>query len=115
MGRAAAHGRAHEVATPLAGLDPIYIIRRPVLTEKSTDAMNDEGSKGSRYTFEVDRRATKTDVKRAVKALYNVDAERVQTRTYKGGGRRLRYGYVSARTRKTATVRLKEGQSIELF
>jgi len=95
--------------------DPIYIIKKPVLTEKSTAAMHDEGSKGERYTFEVDRRATKTDIKRAVKALYNVEVERVQTRTYKGGGRRLRYGYVSAKTRKTATVRLKEVQSIELF
>jgi hypothetical protein len=39
--------------------DPIYIIKKPVLTEKSTEAMNEHG----RYTFEVDRTATKADIK----------------------------------------------------
>ena len=36
-------------------VDPIYIIKKPVLTEKSTEAMNELGQ----YTFQVDRRAMK--------------------------------------------------------
>ena len=93
------------------GVDSIYVIKKPVLTEKSTEAMNEFG----RYTFEVDRRATKTDVKEAVEKLYGVEVVGVQTRTLKGKLRRMRYGYVRERVRKTAVVRLKEGQSIELF
>lgn len=92
-------------------VDATYVIKKPVLTEKSTDAMNEFG----RYTFEVDRRATKTDVKAAVEKLYGVTVEGVQTRTLKGKVKRLRYGYVREKTKKTAVVRLKEGDTIELF
>ena len=92
-------------------LDPIYIVKKPVLTEKSTEAMNELGQ----YTFEVDRRATKTDIKGAIESLYGVSVEGVQTRTQKGKLKRLRYGYVSESSTKTATVRVKEGQVIELF
>ncbi len=91
--------------------DPIYIIKKPVLTEKSTEAMNEHG----RYTFEVDRTATKSDIKDAIQKLYDVSVEGIQTRTQKGKLRRLRYGYVRDAVKKTATVRLKEGQVIELF
>ncbi|MEM0982615.1 MAG: 50S ribosomal protein L23 [Planctomycetota bacterium] len=93
------------------GHDPIYTVKRPVLTEKSTDAMNNLGQ----YTFEVDRRATKTEIKGAIESLYGVTVEGIRTRTLKGKVRRTRYGYVPAATKKTAIVRLKEGQSIELF
>jgi large subunit ribosomal protein L23 len=92
-------------------LDPIYIVKKPVLTEKSTEAMNEQG----RYTFEVDRRATKTDIKDAVESLYGVSVEGIQTRVQKGKLKRLRYGYVRESSTKTATVRVKEGQVIELF
>ena len=92
-------------------VDPIYVIKRPVLTEKSTEAMNEFGA----YTFEVDRRATKTDVKNAVETLYGVTVEKIQTRLNKGGSRRYRYGTVAAKAKKTAVVRLKDGDSIELF
>lgn len=93
------------------GHDPIYIIRKPVLTEKSTEAMNELG----RYTFEVDRRATKSDIKGAIESLYGVHVEGVQTRTLKGKVRRLKYGYVRESLKKTATVRLRDGEVIELF
>jgi large subunit ribosomal protein L23 len=92
-------------------IDPIYIIKKPILTEKSTEAMNELG----RYTFHVDRRATKTDIKGAIESLYGVNVEGVQTRTLKGKNKRLKYGYVRETTVKTATVRIKEGEVIELF
>lgn len=92
-------------------LDPIYIIKKPVLTEKSTEAMNEHG----KYTFEVDRRATKTDIKQAVESLYGVTVQGIQTRTLKGKLKRLKYGYVREKVTKSATVRVAEGQSIELF
>ncbi|HHN77990.1 MAG TPA: 50S ribosomal protein L23 [Phycisphaerales bacterium] len=92
-------------------LDPIYIIKKPVLTEKSTEAMNEYG----KYTFEVDRLATKTDIKGAIESLYGVHVEGVQTRVCKGKLKRMRFGYVREKVRKVATVRLREGEVIELF
>jgi len=88
-----------------------YIIRKPVLTEKTTAAMNEFG----RYTFEVDRRATKDEITAAVESLYGVHVEGIETRTYKGKLKRLRYGYVRESKKKHATVRLRDGESIELF
>lgn len=92
-------------------MDSTYIIKKPILTEKSTAAMNEE----ARYTFEVDRRATKTEVKRAVEHLYGVKVEGVATQVRKGGERRLKYGWVTEKKTKKATVRLAKGQVIELF
>ncbi|MEM7754616.1 MAG: 50S ribosomal protein L23 [Planctomycetota bacterium] len=94
-----------------ANASAIYIIRKPVLTEKTTEAMNEFG----RYTFEVDRRATKREIIAAVEELYAVHVEGIETRTYKGKLKRLKYGYVRDSLRKHATVRLREGESIELF
>ena len=91
-------------------MQPHYVIRKPLLTEKTTLAM-EEGQ----YAFEVDRRATKTDIKEAIERAYGVSVVKVTTSTQKGGMRRLKYGYVKAPVTKKATVRVKEGQAIELF
>ena len=88
-----------------------YVIKRPILTEKSTFAMNERGQ----YAFEVDPRATKVDVKRAVEELYKVKVVGVNTQNRKGKQRRLKYGLVKEPTTKKATVRLAEGQTIDLF
>lgn len=92
-------------------MNAIYVIKKPLLTEKSTEAMNEE----SRYTFVVDRRASKDQIKRAVQDLYGVKVTGVTTQVRKGRERRLRYGWVKSSETKKATVRLAEGQTIELF
>lgn len=92
-------------------MDPMYVIKRPLLTEKSTDAMNEHGH----YTFEVDRTASKTDVKRAVESLYGVRVHGVTTRVCKGKERRMRFGWVTEKVTKKATVRLHPEDTIELF
>lgn len=91
-------------------MQPHYVIRKPLLTEKTTLGM-EEGH----YAFEVDRRATKTDIKQAIERAYGVKVVKVTTQRRKGGTRRMKYGYVKAPTTKKATVRVKEGQVIELF
>lgn len=91
-------------------MDTTDVIMKPLVTEKATGEI-EEG----RYTFQVNRRATKRDVKRAVETLYGVTVEGVQTQLRKGRRRRLRYGWVVEKPSKKATVRLKEGQTIELF
>lgn len=87
------------------------VIKKPLVTEKGTFASNEL----NRYSFEVDPRATKTEIKAAVEAMYKVKVEKVNTQVRKGEFRRLRYGLVKGSTRKLATVRLKEGSTIELF
>lgn len=92
-------------------VDPIYIVKKPLLTEKSTAAMNDLGQ----YCFLVDRRASKDEIRAAVESLYGVRVVDVRTQTRKGKLRRLRYGYVQEKVTKKATVRLHPEDSIELF
>jgi large subunit ribosomal protein L23 len=91
-------------------MEPTHTIKKPILTEKSTASM-EEG----RYTFLVDRRATKDDIKSAVESIYSVKVLGVTTQNRKGKNRRLRYGWVTEGMTKKATVRLAEGQTIELF
>jgi large subunit ribosomal protein L23 len=88
-----------------------YVIKKPLVTEKSTFAMNERGQ----YAFEVDPRATKDDIKKAVEQLYKVKVVGVNTQNRKGKQRRLKYGLVTEPTTKKATVRLAEGQTIEMF
>ena len=92
-------------------MDSSYVIKRPLVTEKSTFHMNELG----RYAFEVAPRATKMDIKKAIETLYKVKVVGVNTQTRKGKSRRLKYGVVQEPKRKQAIVRLREGDAIELF
>lgn len=92
-------------------MDDIHVIKKPLVTEKSTVAMNEE----NRYAFQVDLRATKGEIKRAVERLYNVKVEKVTTQVRKGKQRRTRFGYSTDADTKTAVVRLNEKNTIELF
>ncbi len=91
--------------------NPIHIVRRPLLTEKTTFAASEQ----NRHAFIVDQSATKTEIKKAIEELYNVKVKRVATVNRKERRRRYRYGYVPGKTTKKAIVRLREGDTIELF
>ena len=60
------------------------VIIRPVVTEKS----NDELQQG-KYTFEVNRKATKVDIAKAVEKLFEVKVLKVNTMTVKGKTKRV--------------------------
>ncbi len=60
------------------------IIKRPVITERSTDLMAEK-----KYTFEVDVRANKTEVKDAVEEIFGVEVEKVNIMNYKGKFKRM--------------------------
>lgn len=92
-------------------MDPIYIIKRPLVTEKSTFAMNER----RQYSFQVDPRATKADVKHAVQTAYGVRVTGVTTQVRKGKSKRLKSGLVQEPSTKKATVRLHPDDTIELF
>ncbi|MGQ0626954.1 MAG: uL23 family ribosomal protein [Phycisphaerales bacterium] len=88
----------------------MHVIRRPLLSEKANSQME-----SGRYTFEVDARATKTQIKAAIKELYKVDAVKINTALHETRLRPSRFGMIGGDVSKKATVRLKDGQSIELF
>ena len=62
------------------------VIVRPVVTEKS----NDELQQG-KYTFEVNKKATKVDIAKAVEKLFEVKVLKVNTMTVKGKSKRVGY------------------------
>jgi len=91
-------------------MDARDIIKRPIITEKSTDLMAQ-----NKYTFEVDMRATKPQIKAAVEEIFSVKVEKVNTARVRGKLRRMgrHEGYTS--DWKKAVVTLKPGHSIEVF
>nr|HPG87679.1 50S ribosomal protein L23 [Spirochaetales bacterium] len=84
------------------------ILIEPVLSEK-TNLLREEGQ----YVFRVDPRATKTQVKEAVKRLFEVHPISCTIMNVKGKPKRLRYrsGYTSSW--KKAVVRLAKGETIK--
>lgn len=92
-------------------MEPTTVIRKPRVTEKSTYFMNEQ----NKYSFEVDPRATKTQIKAAVESIYKVKVAGVNTQIRKGKQRRYKYGMRVEKNVKTAVVRLAEGSTIELF
>jgi large subunit ribosomal protein L23 len=91
--------------------DPRDIIRRPVVTEKTTDMMAD-----NKYVFEVDLKANKSEIKKAIEKIFDVKVAQVNTMRVKGKPKRFgRYtGYSS--DRKKAIVKLTDdSKSIEIF
>jgi len=60
------------------------IIIKPVITEKSTRLMED-----NKYTFVVDKRANKVEIKKAVEELFDVKVNSVNTMNVRGKFRRL--------------------------
>lgn len=63
---------------------PEDIIIKPIITEKSNVEMQAE-----KYTFEVNKKATKVDVKRAVEKLFNVKVLKVNTINVSGKEKRV--------------------------
>ncbi|MBA2692308.1 MAG: 50S ribosomal protein L23 [Rubrobacter sp.] len=92
-------------------MDPHQVIIRPVISEKSYTLIESEGQ----YTFHVDKRANKNQIKRAIESAFEVKVAKVNTSNVKSKPKRQ--GLTSGRTAtwKKAVVRLAPGESIELF
>lgn len=86
------------------------ILRRPIVTEKSTRL-----AAMSQYVFEVHPGANKIEVRRAVKSLYGVEPIRVNMLVY--DGKTVRYGRSVGQTKhwKKAVITLKSGQKIDIL
>ena len=87
------------------------IIRRPLITEKSTLQKEIH----NQLVFEVDRRANKIEIKKAVEKIFKVEVLDVRTMNYQGKRKRLGRNEGRRRHWKKAVVTLKPGQKIEFF
>ena len=92
-------------------MDPHQIIIRPVISEKSYNLIESEGQ----YTFQVDRRANKNQVKRAVEEAFDVRVEKVNTANVKSKPKRQGLTRGRTSTWKKAVVKLAGDDRIELF
>ncbi len=87
------------------------VVRKPLITEKATY----QSGELNRYTFEVTRHATKTQIKKAVEELYEVRVLNVATQVRKGQQKRNRHGYWKTSDMKRAIVKIHPEDRIELF
>lgn len=84
--------------------NPRDIIIKPVITEKSAP-LEDMG----KYTFIVDPKANKTEIKIAIEAIFGVKVESVNTMNRRGKVVRSRTGFGKRKDTKRAIVTLREG------
>jgi large subunit ribosomal protein L23 len=91
--------------------DPRDVVLEPVVSEKSYDLIQDFNT----YTFVVDKRSNKTEIKQAVQRIFDVRVVSVNTMNRKG--KRKRTGYVLGKRAdsKRALVTLADGHSIDIF
>jgi large subunit ribosomal protein L23 len=92
-------------------MDPHQVIIRPVISEKSYNLIEVEGQ----YTFQVDRRANKNQIRQAIESAFDVSVAKVNTANVKSKPKRQ--GLTRGRTAvwKKAVVKLGPGERIELF
>ncbi|MGA1770826.1 MAG: 50S ribosomal protein L23 [Flavobacteriaceae bacterium] len=91
------------------------ILIKPVITEKATTASELD----NRYTFMVDTKANKVEIKKAVEAAYGVTVQKIRTLNY-GPDRKVRYTKTGIQRGKTnatkkAIVQVAEGDTIDFY
>ena len=91
------------------------ILIKPIITEKATN----DSELNNRYTFQVNKKANKVEIKKAVEAVYGVSVEKVRTinvrpdRKTKFTKTGIQHGKTNAV--KKAIVQLAEGETIDLY
>ena len=89
--------------------DPRDVVLAPVVSEKSYGLI-DEG----KYTFLVDPRSNKTEIKLAVEKIFSVKVDSINTINRTGKRKRTKFGWGQRKDTKRAIVSLREG-SIDIF
>jgi large subunit ribosomal protein L23 len=92
-------------------MTPYDIIKKPIITEKSMDDIQER-----KYTFEVDIRANKTEIKKAIETIFGVKVEKVNTIKVIGKYKRMGMHVGKRPDRKKAIVKLTpDSKGIEFF
>ena len=91
--------------------NPRDIILQPVVSEKSYDLVD----ANNQYTFIVDPRSNKTEIKQAIQTIFDVKV--ISVNTMNRQGKRKRTGLTLGRRKNTkrALVTLASGDSIDVF
>ena len=88
---------------------PYDTVKTLIRTEKGTWLQPQR-----KYLFEVNRRSSKIEIKKAVEEIYNVKVEHVNTLVVSGKKKRVRQQLGRTADWKKAVVTLREGQKIEV-
>ena len=87
------------------------LIRKPVITEKTMKDMEQK-----KYTFIVDKKSNKFQIKKALEDIFGIIIEDVKTMNYQGKPKRVRYKIGNRPDYKKAIVKLaKDSKGIEFF
>jgi large subunit ribosomal protein L23 len=96
-------------------MKPSDILIKPVLSEKA----NKQAEKMNRYTFIVDRKANKLEIKKAIESFYGVQVEEVNTQVVpsKLKAKYTKAGLIVGRkpAKKKAIVTVAEGETIDIY
>jgi large subunit ribosomal protein L23 len=90
--------------------DPREILLKPVVSEKSYSLLDE-----NKYTFLVDPRANKTEIKIAVEKVFGVKVLSVNTMNREGKRKRTAIGFGKRNDTKRAIVHVADGQRIDIF
>lgn len=93
-------------------MTPEQIIKRPLLLTEKGQALKESDNK---YLFEVDRRANKVQIRKAVETLFKVSVLEVNTMIVRGRLRRMGRGSAKTQNWKKAIVRVGEGETIDFY
>jgi large subunit ribosomal protein L23 len=90
---------------------PYDVIIKPVITEQSMDIAPDK-----KYTFKIHPDANKTEVKRAVEEIFDVEVDKVNIMNVKGKKKRMgRFEGMTAASKKAIVTLTKDSKEIEFF
>jgi large subunit ribosomal protein L23 len=101
----------HVPATTSLTLEPHQVLLKPLVTEKGMH----RSTRHNAYAFEVNKLATKSDVARAVEALFDVKVVKVAVQNRKGKPRRTKFRSGRTADWKKAIVTLDPEHRIDLF
>jgi large subunit ribosomal protein L23 len=92
-------------------MDSFNVIVRPIITEQGMHFANVKGA----YSFEVNQKANKAEIKSAVEKIYGVKVDKVRTANRQGKRRRRGRTVGTTSSWKKAVVYLKPDYHIDLF
>ncbi|MGD2150806.1 MAG: 50S ribosomal protein L23 [Desulfobacterales bacterium] len=92
-------------------MNPYDIVKRPLITEKTSIQKEDY----NQMSFEVDRKANRVEIKRAVENIFNVNVATVRTMQVKGKTKQRGRIVGKRRNWKKAIVKLMPGERIDFF
>lgn len=91
--------------------NPRDIIKRPIISEKTSDLMN-----SNTYVFEVDRRANKTEIKLAIQEIFKTKVEKVNTLIVPAKPKRYgRHSGYTSEWKKAFVTLTKDSKPLEFF